>query len=36
MRAAFPPTASWRECVSLAPGERNETVLFRRATLRGA
>ncbi len=30
MRAAFPNTATWRDCVTLAPGERNETVLYRR------
>jgi len=36
MRAAFPNTATWRECITLTPGERNETVLFRRIPLRGA
>ena len=36
MIAAFPPTATWRDAVTLSPGERNETVLFRRMPLRTA
>lgn len=32
MQAAFPGTATWRDCVTLAPGERNETVLYRRVS----
>ena len=36
MVAAFPQTSTWRDAVTLSPGERNETVLFRRIPLRGA
>ena len=36
MVSAFPQTAGWRDTVVLPPGERNETVLFRRIPLRGA
>ena len=35
MVSAFPQTAHWRDAVTLSPGERNETVLYRRITLRG-